>query len=300
MLEKWLKKNTRSLAGKTVAITGSTGGLGKPLCRYLASLGASLILLDRNEARSCAHREALLSEFPNCRITLLRTDLSDMASVRAATARLLAAPPDIFIHNAGAYSIPRHTCDTGYDNVFQINFISPYYMIRSLLPALRHNKGLAMAVGSIAHDYSVTDPADVDFATRKRASLVYGNAKRYLMFSLYALFRHEHDARLAITHPGITFTGITAHYPPALFALIKHPMKVIFMRPAKAALSLLAGIFTPCAHLEWIGPRVCNVWGLPKKRTLTTCAEQEQARIAHTAEDIFLALQSNEKENAHG
>ena len=77
-------------------------------------------------------------------------------------------------------------------------------------------------------------------------------------------------------------------------------MKVIFMRPAKAALSLLAGIFTPCAHLEWIGPRVCNVWGLPKKRTLTTCAEQEQARIAHTAEDIFLALQSNEKENAHG
>ena len=48
---------------------------------------------------------------------------------------------------------------------------------------------------------------DIDFSTRKQASKVYGNAKRYLMFSLYELFKNEDKASLAVTHPGISFTN---------------------------------------------------------------------------------------------
>ena len=33
---KWLSRHTASLKGKTVVVTGSTGGLGKALCHYLA------------------------------------------------------------------------------------------------------------------------------------------------------------------------------------------------------------------------------------------------------------------------
>ena len=51
-LNKWLKKNTNDLAGKTVAVTGTTGGLGREICLHLASLGASIILMDRNAYRS--------------------------------------------------------------------------------------------------------------------------------------------------------------------------------------------------------------------------------------------------------
>ncbi len=296
MYEKWLRRNTRSLAGKTVAITGSTGGLGKPLCRYLASLGANLVLVDRSPERSAAHKETLVAAFPDCDITLVQADLSDMASVRAAVRTLERLPLDAFIHNAGAYSIPRKTCDTGFDNVFQINYASPYYMIRSLLPALRARKGRVMAVGSIAHDYSKIDEKDLDFSTRQRASLVYGNAKRHLMFALFDLFENERDVKLTITHPGITFTNITAHYPPVVFALIKHPMKIIFMRPRKAALCLLAGLFADCAPLQWIGPRHFNVWGLPRVRTLRTCGKKERDVIAANANRIYSTLS---KENTH-
>ena len=51
-IKGWLKENTASLRGKTVALTGSTGGLGRELANYLASLGATLVLLDRNRERS--------------------------------------------------------------------------------------------------------------------------------------------------------------------------------------------------------------------------------------------------------
>lgn len=283
----WITKNTASLKGKRIAVTGSTGGIGRPLCRYLAQLGAELILMDRSPERSRAFGEELCRDFPELEISYIRTDLEDIASVKAATELLKKKHLYGIIHNAGAYSIPRHKCSTGYDNVFQINFASPYYITKELLPVLRETKGFAIAVGSVAHNYSVTDPEDTDFSTRTRSSLVYGNAKRYLMYAMHELFRGEERAHLAVAHPGITFTNITAHYPKVIFAIIKHPMKVIFMRPKKACLSILRGVFDPTAYGEWIGPSLFNVWGYPKKKKLCTSDSEEKSRIFETAEKIY-------------
>lgn len=285
--EKWIKENTRSLAGKTVAVTGTTGGIGRELCRYLASLGASLILVDRNAERSETLRQELLREYIGLSACCVNADLEDIDSVKRACTALREMGVDIFIHNAGAYSIPRHKCSTGYDNVFQINFVSPYYIIRELLDSLRARNGRAVVVGSIAHNYSRSDAEDVDLSTRTRASRVYGNAKRYLMFSLFELFKEEKGAHLAVTHPGITFTNITAHYPKLIFAIIKHPMKVIFMKPGRACLSVLRGVFEDTGYHEWIGPRFFDVWGLPKKKRLSTCSEEESRQIAARAEEIY-------------
>ncbi len=287
--KKWLLKNTQSLEGKTVALTGSTGGIGNELCKYLCFLKADLVLIDRNREKALALRENLLSLYPDCKITLLTADLEDLNSVKQATQELKAIKPDVFIHNAGAYSIPRKICDTGFDNVFQINFVSPYYMIRELLPILEEKNGRVVAVGSIAHRYSKTDYKDVDFKTRKQASLVYGNAKRYLMFSLPALAEAHPKVRFSVVHPGITFTGITAHYPRLIFAVIKHPMKVIFMKPHTAALSVLRGIFKETKNGFWIGPKIFDVWGKPKICKLKITAE-EQAFISKTAEKIYKKL----------
>ena len=286
--QKWLDKNTSSLKGKTVALTGSTGGLGKALCRYLAYLGASLILVDRNARRSEDVKNALLSEFEGISVNCINADLEDISSVKSACELLVKEPIDVFIHNAGAYSIPRKTCSTGYDNVFQINFVSPYYIIKKLLPVISGRGGRVVAVGSIAHDYSKTDAESIDFADRTRASKVYGNAKRYLMYSLYPL--SGDGASVSVTHPGISFTGITAHYPKLIFALIKHPMKVIFMKPQKAALSILKGVFESCRSYEWIGPRVFDVWGMPKKKKLRTAKKDEIDFIRTTAENIYAKL----------
>ncbi len=292
-IRKWLKNNTKSLYGKTVAVTGSTGGIGRELCKHLAALGASLVLVDRNEARSRAFGEELLALFPRIRVKTVCADLSDLSSVKGACEVLLSEPLDVFIHNAGAYSIPRYTTSVGYDNVYTINFISPYYMIRTLLPMLEARAGKVVVVGSIAHRYSKTDPADLDFSERKKASLVYGNAKRYLMFSLYPLFEGRR-ATLSVTHPGISFTGITAHYPKPLFAIIKYPMKLIFMKPRKASLSVLRGVFDQTENGTWIGPRLFDVWGKPKKKPLRGVDEKERARIAAAADMIYYNIKTKE------
>lgn len=289
----WLDKNSASLKGKKVAISGSTGGLGKELCLYLAYLGADLILMDRNDNKVLALEKEIAQKFSGVNISKIKLDLSDMGIVRSATKRLKDLSPDIIILNAGAYSIPRYKCDTGLDNVFMINFAAPYYIVKELLPTLRKNGGRVVATGSIAHNYSKYDPLDLDFSTRKKASLVYGNAKRFLMFSLFELFKNEKSATLSAVHPGITFTGITAHYPKLIFAVIKHPMKVIFMKPKKAALCILKGVFESTDYHRWIGPKHFNIWGLPKNKPLKTCSEKESEKIFTKAEEIYINIKDS-------
>ena len=285
--KKWLDKNTESLKGKRVSITGSTGGLGRELSRYLAYLGAELVLVDRNLTRSLTLKSELEAEFPATMIRCITADLSDLSSVKAAAIELNSLGIDYLIHNAGAYSIPRKVCDTGYDNVFQINFLSPYYLTRTVMGGIKEKGGKVVIVGSIAHNYSKTDKGDVDFKTRKKASLVYGNAKRFISYSALKLTENPDAPEISVTHPGISFTGITSHYPKLIFALIKYPMKIIFMRREKAALSILKGVFDSTKPYEWIGPRLFNVWGLPTQKPLKTATAEEIDFIFNEAQRIY-------------
>ena len=281
----WVNSNTSSLTGKTVAVSGATGGIGQELCALLARLGAQLLLLDRNQEKSAALEHTLTTRFPGLNITRIPLDLADPDSVKRVSRILQSKPPDVLILNAGIYQVPRYRCTTGLDNVFQVNFASPYYLVRSLLPYLRSRGGKVVAVGSIAHTNAPTDHGDIDFSSRRKSSLVYGNSKRFLMYALYELFGE--DSGLAVTHPGITLTNISAHHPPPVFKLIKGPMKVIFMPPQKACLSILRGVFEDCGKNEWIGPRYFDIWGLPKKRNLTSCPPEEAQWIFETAEQIY-------------
>ena len=293
--QKWLKRYEAGLAGKTVVLFGATGGIGKELCRYILMLGGKLITVDRNREKAASNTAELKAAFSQGEITNLYADLADFASVQAVTEELKKLEIDILVHNAGAYSIPRCTTSLGFDNVFQINFVAPYYITTALLPLLSQRKGRVVAVGSIAHNYSKTDPKDWDFSSRKQASLVYGNAKRHLMYALLQLSKAHPAVAFSVAHPGITFTNITNHYPRLIFAIIKHPMKVIFMKPREAALSIVMGMFENTEPYSWIGPRFFNVWGLPGKKPLRRATPEEIARIYQKARDIAESIAKSAK-----
>ncbi len=288
--ETWLQKNGTSLLGKTIAITGATGGLGREICKDLLALGGSLVLLNRDSRKTQVLREVLLAQYPTAQIADIPVDLTDIDSVKAACAALAQMPLDLLIHNAGAYSIPREICSTGLLNVFQINFAAPYYMTKQLLPKLSQRHGKVVVMGSIAHTYSKSDPQDLDFSTRTAASLIYGNSKRYLMFAMGELFKNHPQVDFAIAHPGITFTGITNHYPKVIFAIIKHPMKVIFMKPAAAARGMIWAVCHPVPYLHWSGPKFFDIWGNPSVKLLRTCNAQERQRIFRDAENLYKKL----------
>lgn len=284
--KKWFNENTESLKGKKIAITGATGGIGIELCRHLAYLQADLILLNRSKEKTENLILNLKKEFPNINAKFIPLSLQDKNSVELATEELKKYCPNVIIHNAGAYSIPREDTDFGVNNIFAINFLAPMFMTECLWQELKEKSAKVVVVGSIAHNYSKTNIENIDFSGVRADSKVYGNAKRYLMLSMYEKFKTEKDISLSVVHPGITFTNITAHYPKLIFAVIKHPMKMIFMKPKKASLCIVKGIFDSCGYGEWIGPRIFDVWGKPRKAKLKTFSEDEASEVLENAENL--------------
>lgn len=286
-IKKWLTINTNDLTGKTIAITGSTGGLGTEVVKILAGLNANLILLNRNKHDSLLQTNQLQLLNSKIKIETIQIDMEDFDSVKSACEIISNKQIDYLILNAGAYAIPKRKTSLRLNNVFQINFFSQYYIVKQLLPMLRKSKSKVIAVGSIAHNYSKIDTNDVDFSTRTKASKIYGNSKRFLMFALSELLKNEKDIQFSIAHPGITFTNITRHYPKWIWWLIKYPMKVIFHSPKTASLSIVLSLFKTTDYMTWIGPKFFNIWGKPKIKKLSTCPEKERKQIFEISEKIY-------------
>ena len=289
----WLHKYGENLNGKTVAVTGATGGLGREICRGILALEGNLLVLNRSREKTEALISELLREFPRASVRFLPLDLEDLSSVDGAVSALSETPPDILLHNAGIYDVPRHPCSTGILNVFQVNFAAPYYMTKRLLPVLESRGARVAVVGSIAHRYSPSDPADPDFSTRQHCHLVYGNSKRYLMFAFGELLKDNPKVEFSIGHPGISLTNISNHYPDWLYPLIRPFLKIFFMKPEKACRGILYGVCRKMDYLTWAGPRFFDVWGNPGIRKLTGCPEQERQQIWESAEKIYQVMQAH-------
>ena len=276
-IKKWINLNTHDLTGKTIALTGTTGGLMNIVVDFLCSKNANLILLNRNKELTEKQILNLQAKYPHINIEFVECDLENFESVKIATEVLKTKHIDILYLSAGA--------SLGFDNVFQINFISHYYMAKQLLPILNVRNGKIVAVGSVAHKYSKINPHNIDFSQQKKSSKAYGNAKRFLMFSLMKLLENER-CKLSIVHPGVTLTNMTNHYPKAINWLVKIGIKLLFPTPKKASLSFIKGIFESTELLEWIGPAIFNVWGYPKKAKIKI-DDSEMENIFITAERIF-------------
>lgn len=289
---KWLTAHTHSLIGKTVAITGATGGIGKQLCHILAGLNANLILINRNETLSNKLKSELLELYPNIDIKIFKTDLEKFEDVKNTCNNLKGTTIDVLILNAGAYKITRRKTELGFDNVFQINFISQYYLVKKLLKNLKQsNNPKVVAVGSIAHKFSEINLKDIDFSKCKTDSKVYGNAKRFLMFSLFELLKKQ-NINFTVAHPGITPTNITQNYSKFVNSIIKYPMKAIFLSPKKASYSIIEGVFDACDYGFWIGPKYFDIWGEPKTTKLKTFSVEECKQIYDIAEKIYTKIKT--------
>ena len=192
-IDRWLKSNSESLKGKRVVITGATGGLGREICFILARLEADITLACRNEKLANNLKFEILNNYSNVKIDFVELDLRNIKSVKKCINLLkLYKGIDIFINNAGVYNIPIMKLDSGYNNIFQINFIYAYYLTKMLLPELKKKKdSLCITVGSIAYKFAELDENDIDYSEKKKQSKIYGNSKRFLMFSLIKLFENN-------------------------------------------------------------------------------------------------------------
>jgi short chain dehydrogenase len=75
-----------SMKGRSVLITGATSGLGQAAATGLASLGATVRFVARDESRACVAQETIVAASGSDDVGYVIADMSDFDSVRAAAA----------------------------------------------------------------------------------------------------------------------------------------------------------------------------------------------------------------------
>ncbi len=99
------------LAGRTVIVTGASGGIGRGLVLAFAAEGARVVLASRDEAK-CKEVAEAAAGLPG-ETWVVRTDVTDRASVQDLVARTgeRFGEPDVLVNNAGGVAYPRAFLD---------------------------------------------------------------------------------------------------------------------------------------------------------------------------------------------
>jgi len=128
------------MSAHTIVITGASSGIGEALALRLASRGASLVLVGRNE-------ESILSVSERCAASGITVkniigDITVPATVSAVKGACQQLPPlSGLVNNAGfgafgeSYSFSRQT----FLSLLDTNLLAPFELSRALLPLLLRN-----------------------------------------------------------------------------------------------------------------------------------------------------------------
>ncbi|HXS41031.1 MAG TPA: SDR family oxidoreductase [Stellaceae bacterium] len=190
------------MKGKTCIITGASDGIGLEAARRLGALGARLVLVGHNPAKSEAALVRLRGQFPGLPIEMLTADLALRSEVvRIASALLRAAPRiDVLVNNAGAFFAQRTVTPDGLERSFALNHMG-YFLLTELLRErlVASAPARIVNVASEAHRKAMLDFADLQCAKD------YSGWKAYQRSKLCnILFTRVLAARL-------TGTGVTAN-----------------------------------------------------------------------------------------
>ena len=130
--------DTRSMTGKTVLITGGTGGIGKAAAIGLASMGARVGITGRDRARAEEAAAAIARESGAPAVDVFVADMSSQAEVRRLADEVLAAYPrlDVLLNNVGGFWAHRHVTADGLEHTFALNHLAPFLLTSLLLDRL--------------------------------------------------------------------------------------------------------------------------------------------------------------------
>ncbi|HEX3265098.1 MAG TPA: SDR family NAD(P)-dependent oxidoreductase [Candidatus Limnocylindrales bacterium] len=173
----WNEAAPQALAGRTVLVTGATGGLGAAMVRAFAALGAGVVLLGRDEAKLARFRSELEREFAEGRFSTLVADLSDRGSIAEAAAKIAATEPalDIVVDNAGAIRPERSRSADGTESSMALMAVGPFALVTHLLPLLARSEDPRIIAVTSGGQY--TQPLDVDDLDGERVA--YNGARFY-------------------------------------------------------------------------------------------------------------------------
>jgi retinol dehydrogenase-14 len=231
---------TQSMAGKTVMITGGTGGIGKATALGLAALGARVAIVGRDLGRAEAAAANVREATGNPNVDAFGADLSSQAEVRRLAADVLTAYPrlDVLMNNVGGFWATRHVTADGLEHTFAVNHLAAFLLTNLLLDRLKASApARVVTVSSNAQSLGKIDFEDLQGERRYSGQTAYNQSKLADVMFTYELARRLEGTGVTATvlHPGVVSTGFGAEDPSRIFTLIVPFYRPFMKTPAQGA-----------------------------------------------------------------
>lgn len=139
------KGRAYDFGGKSVVITGGSRGLGLVLARQLASEGARLTLIARDEHELRRAADDIHNRQPAADVLIVPADVGDREDVERTISRVIGhyGSIDVLINNAGIIQVGPldHMKPSDYDDAMRTHFWGPLFFVLAVLPHLRRQGG---------------------------------------------------------------------------------------------------------------------------------------------------------------
>jgi NAD(P)-dependent dehydrogenase (short-subunit alcohol dehydrogenase family) len=203
------------MAGKTVLVSGGTGGIGLAAATGLAALGARVGITGRDRTRAEEAAGAIARDSAGSAVDVFVADMSSQAEVRRLASEVLAMYPrlDVLLNNVGGFWAHRHVTADGLERTFALNHLAPF-LLTDLLRDRLSASGPAriVTVSSGAHSMGRIDFDDLMGERSYSGQRAYNQSKLANVMFTYALAKRLEGSGVTATvlHPGMTMTSFGA------------------------------------------------------------------------------------------
>ncbi len=192
------------MTGKVCVVTGSNSGIGKETALALAEMGATVVMVARNQERGQRALEEIVTRTGNHSVNLMICDMSSMASIRSFATELKKKYRhiDVLINNAGAEFVKRQVTAEGFEQTFAVDYLAPFLLTHELLELLKASApSRIINVSSGLAKNGKIDFDDLQNEKNYKGMQAYSSAKLMLIMWTYEL-----SSRLAGT--GVTVNAL--------------------------------------------------------------------------------------------
>jgi NAD(P)-dependent dehydrogenase (short-subunit alcohol dehydrogenase family) len=228
------------MAGKSVLVTGGTGGIGRATAIGLAALGARVGITGRDQARTAAAAAGIRAATGNAAVDAFAADMSAQAGLRGLAAQVAGTYPrlDVLVNNAGGFWAHRHVTADGLERTFALNHLAPFLLTNLLLGRLTASAP-ARVVSSGAQASGRINFEDLQGERNYSGQRAYSQSKLANVMFTYELARRLDGTGVTATvlHPGVVRTGFGAEDQAAYFAVMSRVARLFMKTPAQGAVT---------------------------------------------------------------
>ena len=264
-MPKWTLNEMPDQSGRVVVITGGNSGLGFETAKAFALRNAEVVIACRSKGKGENAKKSIITLFPNCKVTVMPIDLTDLSSVRAFASQFKQnySRLDILINNAGVMTCPYALTKDGFESQMGTNHLGHFALTGHLIKLITSTPGSrVVVVSSLAHkQWKISFENSLsEYATSYNRMRAYARSKlANLLFAyrLQRIFEQKNvDSICVAAHPGASYTDLGRHLEGSLFVRLLRPLIVkILPTAASGALPIIrAAVDAEVKGGEFYGP----------------------------------------------